>query len=415
MQIIISRYFCYNQFMYVALLGRQPEISLAELEAVFGEQSVARISETFATVKTDNFNINSLGGTIKCGKIVKQLVLDPKKKPLDTASKYIVNHYAKKWQSHQGKITLGLSVYGLKNNAREVQKIGIILKSALKKSGTSLRLIPNQQPALSTATSHNNKLGSAENKIELLIIKTQQNIIIAESCGVQNITAYTFRDRNRPKRDAFVGMLPPKLAQIMVNLAVGTSQFSDDVCDSHILDPFCGTGTVLQEALLKGYCVHGSDLSQKMIDYTIENLSWLQKTHNNLGTVLSIRQGDATEFQWVEAHFLTAVVCETYLGQPFSAPPAPEKLKEVVGNCNHIISSFLENVLPQINDTVRLCIAVPAWQDTSGNFTHLPLLRRLEKLGYKQLNHQQLLYHRPDQVVAREILVLTPISRTKTA
>ena len=415
MQIIISRYFCYNQFMYVALLGRQPEISLAELEAVFGEQSVARISETFATVKTDNFNIDSLGGTIKCGKIVKQLAFDPKKKPLDTASRYIIDYYAKKWQSHQGKITLGLSVYGLKNNAREVQKIGIILKSTLKKSGTSLRLIPNQQPALSTATSHNNKLGSAENKIELLIIKTRQNIIIAESCGVQNITAYTFRDRNRPKRDAFVGMLPPKLAQIMVNLAVGTSQFSDDVRDSHILDPFCGTGTVLQEALLKGYCVHGSDLSQKMIDYTIENLSWLQKTHNNLGTVLSIRQGDATEFQWVEAHFLTAVVCETYLGQPFSAPPAPEKLKEVVGNCNHIISSFLENILPQINDTVRLCIAVPAWQDTSGNFTHLPLLRRLEKLGYKQLNRQQLLYHRPDQVVAREILVLTPISRTKTA
>ena len=61
MQIIISRYFCYNQFMHVALLGRQPEISLAELEAVFGEQSVARISEAFATVKTDNFNIDSLG------------------------------------------------------------------------------------------------------------------------------------------------------------------------------------------------------------------------------------------------------------------------------------------------------------------------------------------------------------------
>lgn len=414
MQIIISRYFCYNQFMYVALLGRQPEISLAELEAVFGEQSVARISETFATVKTDNFNIDSLGGTIKCGKIVKQLALDLKKNPLDTASKYIVNHYAKKWQSHQGKITLGLSVYGLKNNAREVQKIGIILKSTLKKSGTSLRLIPNQQPALSTATSHNNKLGSAENKIELLIIKTRQNIIIAESRGVQNITAYTFRDRNRPKRDAFVGMLPPKLAQIMINLSEAKSQ-------DCLWDPFCGTGTVLQEAYLMNINTYGSDLNPKMVDYTTKNVQWLaQKYSSTINSQVpdwQTFQADATTIKLDDSKrsSITHIVCETYLGQPFSAPPAPEKLKEVVGNCNHIISSFLENILPQINDKVRLCIAVPAWQDTSGNFTHLPLLKRLEKLGYEQLNRQQFLYHRPDQVVAREILVLTPISRTKTA
>jgi len=414
MQIIISRYFCYNQFMYVALLGRQPEISLAELEAVFGKQSVARISETFATVKTDNFNIDSLGGTIKCGKIVKQLAFDPKKKPLDIASRYIINYYAKKWQSHQGKITLGLSVYGLKNNAREVQKIGIILKSTLKKSGTSLRLIPNQQPALSTATSHNNKLGSAENKIELLIIKTRQNIIIAESCGVQNITAYTFRDRNRPKRDAFVGMLPPKLAQIMINLSEAKSQ-------DCLWDPFCGTGTVLQEAYLMNINTYGSDLNPKMVDYTTKNVQWLAQkyssTIDNQAPDWQTFQADATTIKLDDSKrsSITHIVCETYLGQPFSAPPAPEKLKEVVGNCNHIISSFLENALPQINNTVRLCIAVPAWQDTSGNFTHLPLLRRLEKLGYEQLNRQQLLYHRPDQVVAREILVLTPISRTKTA
>jgi len=400
--------------MYVALLGRQPEISLAELEAVFDKQSVARISETFATVKTDNFNIDSLGGTIKCGKIVKQLAFDLKKNPLDTASRYIIDYYAKKWQSHQGKITLGLSVYGLKNNAREVQKIGIILKSTLRKSGTSLRLIPNQQPALSTATSHNNKLGSAENKTELLIIKTRQNIIIAESRGVQNITAYTFRDRNRPKRDAFVGMLPPKLAQIMINLSEAKSQ-------DCLWDPFCGTGTVLQEAYLMNINTYGSDLNPKMVDYTTKNVQWLAQkynsTMNNQAPDWQTFQADATTIKLDDSKrsSITHIVCETYLGQPFSAPPAPEKLKEVVGNCNHIISSFLENVLPQINDTVRLCIAVPAWQDTSGNFTHLPLLRRLEKLGYKQLNRQQLLYHRPDQVVAREILVLTPISRTKTA
>lgn len=397
--------------MFIAILGRQPDISTAELSAVFGVNAVQRVSYGAATVQASNVNINQLGGTLKCGEIIGQIPAGKNdKSSLLAASKFITETYQKKLQNSDRKITFGISVYGLKSAPHDVQKIGLILKSALKKNKVNLRLIPNSNAALSTATSHNNKLGLSLNKIEVLVVRTRQGeLLVAESRGAQNITAYARRDRDRPRRDAFVGMLPPKLAQIMVNLAVGTSQFNDDVRDSHILDPFCGTGTVLQEALLKGYCVHGSDLSQKMVDYTIENLSWLQKTHKNLGTVLSTQQGDATEFQWAEAHLLTAVVCETYLGQPFSAPPKSEKLKEVVGNCNHIISNFLINLRSQISPQTTVCLAVPAWRGLDGKFTHLPLLKQLEKLGYTQINHQQLLYNRPDQVVAREILVLRTI------
>ena len=77
--------------------------------------------------------------------------------------------------------------------------------------------------------------------------------------GVQNISAYAMRDQKRPKRDAFVGMLPPKLAQIMINLALGDQEPKDKL----LLDPFCGTGVLLQEALLMGLKVYGTDLSQK--------------------------------------------------------------------------------------------------------------------------------------------------------
>ena len=116
---------------------------------------------------------------------------------------------------------MGISAYNFNIDARDVQKVGIILKQKLKKSGISLRLVPNLEPALSTATSHHNKLGLAPNKVELIIVHTNDNkVVIAESTGSQNITAYAKRDQQRPKRDAFVGMLPPKLAQIMINLAI---------------------------------------------------------------------------------------------------------------------------------------------------------------------------------------------------
>ena len=179
-----------------------------------------------------------------------------------------------------------------------------------------------------------------------------------------------------------------------------------------ILDPFCGTGTVLQEALLAGYDVVGTDLSQKMVDYTTENLSWLQSTFTAPGNVIDIHQANATTHHWPNSENLTAVVCETYLGQPFSAPPAPQKLAEVVGNCNHIITGFLANLRPQLAPNTPLCIAVPAWYDASGRATHLPLIKNLQQLGYRQLNRTPLIYRRPDQIVARELLILKPIDKT---
>ena len=440
--------------MYIALLGRQPEISLAELAAVFGADCVNRISQQFAKVQTSQFDITTLGGTIKCAKVITELPASrTDKASLLAASRFITQHYHAKWAHSPHKITLGLSAYSLAVAARDVQKTGLILKSSLKKSGTSLRLIPNDQPALSTATAHNNKLGSSPHKVELLLVKTtDRRLIIAESRGVQNITAYTRRDRHRPKRDAFVGMLPPKLAQIMLNLAMGAESLTGqksctgripaissksnasgnavrrtidlserlesdpltEVGRRHplILDPFCGTGTVLQEALLAGYDVVGTDLSQKMVDYTTENLSWLQSTFTAPGNVIDIHQADATTHHWPNSTHLTAVVCETYLGQPFSAPPAPQKLAAVVGNCNHIITGFLTNIRPQLAPNTPLCIAVPAWYYASGRAGHLPLIKNLQQLGYRQLNRTPLIYRRPDQIVARELLILKPIDKT---
>lgn len=385
--------------MFVAILGRLPKLSIAELEAMFGKSHVRAVSRSTAVVDTDNLSIDSLGGSLKCGKVIHTLPAD-NRPTLERASHWITHTYVNQLLAVGGKITLGISAYGLSTSPRQLQKIGLLLKSSMKRHGASLRLVPNTTTALSTATSHNNKLGLSPKKRELFIIKTDDGtILITESNGAQNITAYAHRDRNRPRRDAFVGMLPPKLAQIMVNVAVGNA------VKAIILDPFCGTGTVLQEALLKGYDVCGSDLSQKMIDYTTENIAWLQSKYHITSTVRSLEQADAMTHQWPKAQQLNAVVCETYLGQPFSAPPSPKKLHEVTGNCNHIITNFLRNIHSQLTPGTILCIAVPAWRDASRNLTHLPLIKDLETLGYI-LQQPPLIYSRSDQVVVREILLL---------
>lgn len=410
--------------MYIAILGRQPALGIAELEQLYGAKAVHWFSDTTATIDTDEFDFERLGGSQKAGRVVAELNGDWR-----SVSAKIVQAYRQEWSDATGKITLGISAYGFKVSPRDVQKTGLVLKSKLKENGVSLRLVPNQDTALNTATSHHNKLGLSDTKVELLVVRTANGkVIVAQSVGAQNITAIAARDQARPKTDAFVGMLPPKLARMMVNLSGRThsatrqvaangpgvpetddaSRTSDRTARLSILDPFCGTGVVLQEAWLLGYSVIGTDLSEKMVDYTEANLNWLAEQYKRSGAV-TLAAGDAMTHKWPSP--IDAVVCETYLGQPFSAPPSPAKLTEVRGNCNHIISQFLKNLAPQLAPGTPLCVGVPAWRDAAGRFTHLPLVHQLEELGYARhvfsnIRDEELLYYRENQVVARELLVL---------
>ncbi len=64
-----------------------------------------------------------------------------------------------------------------------------------------------------------------------------------------------------------VGMMPPKLVQMMLNI-------SDSNPDTSILyDPFCGLGTTLIEGAQMGYyTLLGSDLSSDMVESTTESM-----------------------------------------------------------------------------------------------------------------------------------------------
>ena len=384
--------------MYIAILGRQPALGMAELERLHGSDQTRWFSDQSALIDTASFDFERLGGTQKAGRVVAELPRGDWRQ----VSMKLVRAYTDAWKTTEGKVTLGISAYGFDASPRDIQKTGIILKQKLKSSGVSLRLLPNSEPALNTATSHHNKLGLSDNKVELIVVRSRSGkVVIAESVGAQNITAYTKRDQERPKRDAFVGMLPPKLAQMMINLAAPK-------LGARVLDPFCGTGVVLQEAALMGFKVYGTDLSDKMIDYSRVNLDWLADTQR-MDIDATIHQGDAMDTKWQPP--VDAVACESYLGQPFSAPPSPAKLTEVRKTCNYIISEFLTNIGTQLESGTPLCIGIPAWRDTTGRLSHHPQIDELANLGYDRIEYAQvkksdLLYFREDQVVARELLVL---------
>lgn len=365
----------------IAVLGRQPLISVAELEAQFGAnvRIIARSKDNpwlAELTTTRDVDIRKLGGTLKIAEPIER------------------ENFIKDLPA-EGKITLGVSDFSKGTTAAKAQKEALKLKRILVKQGRSVRVVPNQTAVLSSAVSLHNHL-FRENKIELLKLGDKLYKVTQTS----NPESYARRDQARPARDAKVGMLPPKLAQILINLCGELSE------EARILDPFCGTGVVLQEAMLMGYKAYGTDVSDRMIEYTTKNLKWLSDAP------FEAQVGDATIFQWEQP--IDAVACETYLGPPMSNPPAEIKLKEVKQLCGGIIRGFLKNLAEQVESGTPVVIAVPAWLRPNGTYARLfegKLVDEMENLRYnvssfKNLGQDDLLYHREGQVVAREIIVL---------
>jgi tRNA G10 N-methylase Trm11 len=405
------------------ILGRQPALGLAELESLYGSAKLRPVGGKAVIVDVDPclLAFDRLGGSLKFCKILTTL---------DTINwKQIEKFLIQVSPGHSqtmpaGKMRLGLSNIGLNIDLKQLEKTGLTVKKAIKKTGRNVRLVPNKEAELNTAQVIHNQL-TGPTGWELVFIKDGLKTIIAQTVKVQDIISYTKRDRERPKRDARVGMLPPKLAQIIINLAVGQLPVDKlgSICDipagqeiplnllnKTILDPFCGSGVVLQEAALMGYHVYGTDLEQRMVDYSNDNLKWLLGGNSRLDSIDSkLESADATSDKWDAFDF---VASETYLGRPFTAKPDNEILARTVSECNLIIKKFLQNIGRQIKAGTRLCLAVPAWQVQPNEFRHLPLIDQISDLGYNRVRFEHiqdddLIYYRSDQIVARQLLVIT--------
>ena len=389
--------------MIVFVLGRQPEISLAELQAVY-HRTPKLLAGHLAGLDIEQEA--ALATAKDLGSIVKVAELISDSFALDAESIARLTHHL--FDQTTGKITLGVSCYGSPTKRKLAANFSRAIRASLEQSGHSVRLVPSEQAALSTATVLHNKLAIGNpKKVELLLAPApgSHRLVVAKTIYVQDIGAYTLRDRGRPRRDTRNGMLPPKLAQAMINLARGACQLTRP---ANLLDPFCGTGVILQEAGLMGLTTYGSDNNPRMIKYTQTNLDWLTRRYRPASRP-QLTVADATSFnwqQWLAPNRLELIASETYLGRPYTDPPHPSELKPNLHDCNVIIGKFIANLSPQLPSGAGICLGVPAWY-IRDHIHHLPCLAELPRHRLRSVTTgANLIYHRPDQVVGRELLVL---------
>ncbi len=375
--------------MKLFVLGRQPELSRAELESL-GAQLEILLPQVVIDSSDVDITFDRLGGSIKQCVVIKQLPIDANPNDVLLACTEYLQ------QLKLPKLTFGISWYGYKKPPKQLE---VTIKKTIGKPFGKIRFVlPKKNFALETAAISHNKLDKT--KTELVIVRHQSGTTIAYTEHVQNIAAYTQRDYNKPCRDSRVGMLPPKLSQIIINLA---NPSPGDI----VLDPFCGSGSLLMESQLMGFLTVGSDLDERMVDCAQKNTSWLSK--NSPGaTEAVVSKHNAFELKPPTSPYVIAA--EGYLGKNFSFAPSAEQIMQQQKQLDDLYVKFFKHLHQLNNQPKRIVLCVPVWF-ISNQALHLKVIDQLEEFGYTKLklqsaDTQKLIYHREGQFVGRQILVL---------
>lgn len=176
---------------------------------------------------------------------------------------------------------------------------------------------------------------------------------------VSDVAGFKERDFGRPYKDPTVTM-SPRLARTLVNLC-GVRQ------GGTILDPFCGLGTVLQEALVLGYNVVGVEISSAEATRCRENVNWVANKFQ-ISTKLShsVIRGDAMLMDSSKLPQVDAIATEPILVPKLmknqTAERSEEILKDSAKKYREAFRAF-SNILPK-NGIVS--IVVPDLVDDQG-------------------------------------------------
>ena len=179
----------------------------------------------------------------------------------------------------------------------------------------------------------------------------------------------TFSER-RPRKKPFFhpSAMPSKLARCMVNLARAKA-------GELVLDPFCGTGSVMVEAALIGCRVLGFDVQRRMAEGCRKNLEYFSIAPE--GLVIA----DSRKLP------LTRIDCLV------TDPPYGKSATTMKSTTKQIVEDVLSSAHSLLREGQRICIASPKT---------LSIARIGVELGYRHVGSHFAYVHR---TLTREIAV----------
>lgn len=416
-------------------------LSLAELFSVFEDMGLnfrlvdlyreILIIETETEIEAAKLQ-TGLGGTIKIMRVIDSLGRKQTLGPAAVFRDYFDETILKErflTSKLSGKIQIGISIYPLARQLPlrgENWRLGLLIKKSLASAGSSVRIVLPQRDAISlpsVVVTHEHLL---EKGAEIDFIVGSEKVYICKTLTVQDFEDYGRRDYQRPVRATQAGMLPPKVAQVMINFAHAPRVSSDNKATAAVLDPFVGSGTILQEAMIMGMRVVGSDISEKAVEAAEKNLLWIKNRYKLPPGRFEVVISDVKDLEEnLPKYSYQAVVTEGTLGPAYDSVPDRREIKK---NFKALEKIYLEglremkNILPPGR---RVVIALPAYRTPAG-YEHFDIVDKILKLGYDIVDplpkvllerfdflevtaRHGIIYDRKDQFVSREIFIFQTV------
>ena len=369
---------------YFFQLGNTPQLSILEIEALL-EVKLEVINDQLAALTTDqSLDLAQLqlqaGGLVKTYQHLSYLQTN--------TIKEIENRVVDYLSQYKDKVVFGVTALP----DVKLPKINLSpIKQQLKTKRIKSRYLDAGRQGLTAAVLTHHQVH------ELVIIRYQRQLCLAKTVTIQDIDDWSKRDRSKPYANRKKGMLPPKVARIMINL---TKKFLSNQTDLKIYDPFCGSGTILMEALLRDCQIVGSDLDINAVKGTKENLAWLTREYQLNSTASLISQQDVVK-PWPELakKKVDAIVTEPFLGKP---KPKEEDLKNIfIGLYRTYLGAF-KNWTQVLKPGGVVAIIFPLVETKNKTYDLNKLIDKLSHLGYTTLS-QPVIYSRPQAIVKRQL------------
>ena len=371
---------------HLFVFGRSPGLARTELESqIPAVDSVSPFLAKAALSVPPAEIIGVLGGTVKIARILTTL---PRLEAEELAA-LLVTEEAK-------KVDFGISFY-------DTPAVNLLdaVKDALISKGISARFVKTKhEDALSSVVVVKQKL------TELVIGPAPEGgYIVAQTVALQDFESWNKRDYDRPAADPKAGMLPPKVARMVVNIALGKEK-SGKV----LLDPFCGMGTVLSEALLSGAAVIGADISVPAVDGARKNIAWLETVYPHVSaSAARLFVSDATHVaSQIPAGSVDAIVTEPFMGTTHAgardAHLSPEKVRNIIKGLEKLYIGCLREWHGILKESGVVLIALPEYHVAGRVHFVKKVIDSCETLGYT-CQAGPIEYSRPQAVVRRKFFL----------
>jgi tRNA G10 N-methylase Trm11 len=373
---------------YLFILGRTPDLAFLELQTFF--PVVTRLIPDVVACDT-KFSVpastilSRLGGTVKIAEKVGTVA--------DVTPETLVPFF----DTAHGRFSFGVSVYGgMQKISREVLEN---MKQLLESRGISVRFVESRDgAALSSVVVEKNQLQ------ELVIVQTGDGYIVGKTVAVQPFDAWGKRDFGRPNADVKAGMLPPKVSRMVVNIADRQRDVGTMLAQKTLLDPFCGMGTILSEALVMGWNVVGSDVDADVVTRARANIRWLTESKIAAeGVTCRLNVADAVHVSdSVDHNTIDAIVTEPYMGptEVASGKKGLTQLKNIVKGLEKLYIGCLRDWCAVLKPRGFIMMAMPMFEIEGKSYFVKKVIDKCEMLGYTIVTGP-IEYGRPGATVKR--------------